>query len=231
MALSSADLGSRVTWPINLVPAGQPSIPTTNKSRALTQPTQIVRDTFTDVSTIDDDGFVTAVAGANATTSSLTLGGALCSGGVGTNTVPRAITATVTHGSSVVAETIALTGTDAFGKTITETLTIPATGTSQVVTSNQAFKTLTAASQTAAGDASANTIKLGDSKKLGFSRKCSSVVSVAEELNGAAATAGTMVKASTTADNDARGTYTPNGTPNGTNDWDVWYLSDDPVSV
>lgn len=232
MALASTDLGTINAWPVRLVPQNKSSILTTNKTTLRATPTVILKETWTNVSTIDDDCLVTAVAGrASAGTSALTLNGALVASSVGTFVVPRAVLVTVTHGSSVVAQTFDVTGTDLYGKTLTETLTITATGTSKTATSLQAFKTITAITETAAADASTNTIKIGDSKVLGFSFKCSSVLAVAEELSGASATAGTLVAASSSAGADFRGTYTPNGTPNGTNDWTVWYLSDDPVTV
>lgn len=232
MSLLSTDLGTIASWPLRLVPQNKPTIPTTNLSILRATPTVILKATFTDVSTIDADGLVTTVAGvASASTAALSLAGALCSGGVGTFTVPRAITVTVTHGSSIVAQTFSFVGTDQYGRSISETVSITATGTSKTATTLQAFKTITSATQTAAADASANSITVGDSKVFGLPFKCASVVSVAEELNGAAATAGTLVAASAAAGADLRGTYTPNGTANGTNDWAVWFLSDDPVTV
>lgn len=231
MPLLSTDLGTIVAWPQGYVPRGRASIVTTNKSKVVCQPCVVIRETFTNASTIDDDGFVTAVAGVNNSTTELTLGGALCSGGVGTNTIPRAITVTVTHASSIVAQTFALTGTDVYGRVITETLTITATGTSKTATSLQAFKTLTAATQTAASDASANTVKLGDSKVLGLAFKNDSLVPISELQDGATPTAGVLVRASTTAGNDYRGTYTPNATLDGAKDFIISYLSTDPITV
>ena len=231
MSLSTSDLGTIAAWPLSFVPQNKPSIVTTNLSTLRATPTVILKATYTNVSTIDPNGLVTTVAGADTTTSALALTGALCSGGVGTFTPPRGITVTVTHGSSIVAQAFDFIGTDQYGKTISETVTITATGTSKTATTLQAFKTITSATQTAAANASGNSIIVGDSKVLGLPFKCSSVVSVAEELNGAAATAGTLVAASSAAGADARGTYTPNGTANDTNDWAVWYLSDDPVTV
>lgn len=231
MALNTTDMGTVQSWPIRLVPQGRASIVTTNKRKVVCTPAVLIRETFTDASTIDDDGFVAAVAGADTTTSALTLGGALCSGGVGTNTIPRAITVTVTHGSSIVAQTFALTGTDVYGRVITETLSITATGTSKTATSKQAFKTLTAATQTAASDASANTVKLGDSKVLGLSFKCDSLVPISELEDGTTPTAGVLVRSSTTTGEDYRGTYTPNSTLNGAKDFIISYISTDPITV
>lgn len=233
MALNTTDLGTVLAWPISLVPQNRSSVVTTDKKRSVRPVlSAILRQTWENVSTIDPDGLVTTVAGvSSASTAALALTGALCSGGVGTFSHPRAITVTVTHATSIVAQTFDFIGTDVYGKVISETVTITATGTSKTATTLQAFATITSATQTAAANASANSITVGDSKVLGLPFKVSSVVSVAEELNGAAATAGTLVKASTTAGQDARGTYTPNGTPNGTNDWTLWYISDDPVTV
>ena len=231
MSLATTDLGTIAAWPLSFVPQNKPSIVTTNFVTTRATPSVILKKTWTNVSTIDADGLVTTVAGADTATAALTLGGALCASGVGTFTPPRGITVTVTHGSSVVAQTFDFIGTDEYGKTISETVTITATGTSKTATTAQAFKTITSATQTAAADASANSITVGDSKVLGFSFKCSSVNAQSEELNGASAASGSLIAASASAGADARGTYTPNGTPNGTNDWSVWYISDDPVTV
>jgi hypothetical protein len=225
MALTSGDLGTIIAWPLRFIPQGKPSIVTTNNSTVRATPVCVMSAEFVDVSTIDDDRFVVAVAGvASASTASLTLANT-------TSTIPRALTVTVTHATSIVAQTFALTGTDQYGRTITETLTITATGTSKTATSLQAFKTLTAATQTAAADASANTIILGDSKVLGLPFKCAVATVLGDLQDGAAVTDGTLVIASTTAGADLRGTYTPNGTPNGALDFKVFYICEDPVNV
>jgi hypothetical protein len=190
-------------------------------------PTWIVKDTFVDASTIDDDGVSAAHAGPNNTTQSMTIGGALATGGVATLTPARAVIVTVTHASAVVAESGTITGTDIHGRAITETWSVTAGTTSKTYTSAQAFKTVTAITETAASDASANTCKVGDSKRLGLSFKASSVKVIAEEEDGAIPTLGVIVKASSTANTDLRGTYTPNSTLNGALDFSVWYLSDD----
>lgn len=228
MPLSSADLGSVLTWPVRVTPQSQAThVRADNRAPVSCPISVIIPVTFTNVPAVDDDG-VGSDAGPNTTTVAFTIDGALASGGTVTFAVPCAVIATVTHASSVVAQTVALTGTDQYGRAITETLTITATGTSKTATSNQAFKTLTAATQTAAGDASTNTCKLGNSKRLGLPFKAASVNIIAEEEAGAIpATAGVIVKASTTAGADLRGTYTPDGTPDASIDWLLWYLSDD----
>lgn len=227
MALPTDYVGTTLSWPVRIVPGSKHNLVDANRNPVNCRLSAIVKATFTNVPAVDDDG-IGNDAGPNATTVAFTIDGALASGGAVTFAVPCAIIATVTHATSIVAQTIALTGTDIHGRAITETLTVTATGTSKVVTSNQAFKTLSAATQTAAGDASTNTVKLGNSKKLGLPYKAASVCIVGEEEAGAIpGTAGVIVAASSTASQDLRGTYTPNGTPDAAIDWALWYISDD----
>ena len=102
-----------------------------------------------------------------------------------------------------------------------------ATGTSKTSVGVKGFKTITQFTATAGTDASANSIILGDGDVLGLSLRVSVASAVKEFVNGSVVTNGVLVAAGTgTA--DARGTYAPNSIPNGTNDYDVWYLSDDP---
>lgn len=131
--------------------------------------------------------------------------------------VPRNITATVTHGSSVVAMTIALTGLDVYGKVLKETLTIPATGTSQAVAGVKAFAALTSIAITSAGNATTNTLNLGWGNVFGLPVRLPDNVLVLKEIvdGDVPADAGTFtagvahstVASATSA--DVRGTYAP----------------------
>lgn len=82
--------------------------------------------------------------------------------------VPRNITAAASHGSSVVAMTIVVTGKDEYGNTMVEQLSIAATGTSQTAAGKKAFKSVTSIAITAAADAEANTLDVGFGDVLGL---------------------------------------------------------------
>lgn len=193
-------------------------------------PSAIVHETFTAPATIVTNGFSVSHAGqAAAGTVDQTLGGSLCTGGVGTNDFARNVVITVTHASSVVAMSGVITGTDAFGNVITEAWSVTATGTSKTYTGKKAFKTVTSITETVAADASANSIISGNGKVLGLSAMCSAVEPIAEEQDGAKPTAGVLiVGAGSSATADWSGTYTPNATLNSTIVFDVWYVSDRP---
>lgn len=188
----------------------------------------VAHGTFPNAAAIDDNGYLTALAGPNATTITPTLDGALAVLGVGVPDFTRNVVVTVTHASSVVAENGVITGTDINDKVITEAWSVTATGTSKVFTGLKAFKRVTSVTIVSASNATTNTNIIGTGKKFGLSAKCSSVVPVAEEEDGAAPTAGVIVKASVVAADDKLGTYAPNSAPNAALDFDIWYLSDDP---
>lgn len=187
----------------------------------------IIKETFTNPSTIDADGISASHAGAaTAGTTNMTIGGALASGGVATLTPARNVVITVTHGSSVVAMSGVISGTDVHGNAITENWSVTAGTTSKTFTGNKAFKTVTGITEVVAADASANTIVAGDGKKLGLSYKAADVTLITETEDGAIPTAGVLVAASSAATTDARGTYTPNSTLNGALDFVIRYLTE-----
>lgn len=135
--------------------------------------------------------------------------------------VPRAVASVVTHATSVVAMTVVYTGKDAYGNAMTESHSIPATGTSQTVNGKKAFKKITKIDITAAGDATANTLNVGFIDVLGLPVALPTAGAVIKELeDGAAATAGTVVAAdpakATATTGDVRGTYDPNSACDGT---------------
>jgi hypothetical protein len=105
-----------------------------------------------------------------------------------------------------------VTGTDEYGNVLVES---SASGTS--LTGNKAFKTITGISVSA--DVTGLTV--GTGTKLGLPAFLADTVDVLREiLDGAAATAGTIVAGviatATATTGDVRGTYTPNSAPNGT---------------
>lgn len=205
----------------------QPGGTATKRGRPRTTPSQIIRQTFTNPSTIDPDGISASHAGAAAAgTTNMTIGGALATGGVARLSPARNVVITVTHASAVVAMSGTITGTR-LGKTVTEAWSVTAGGTSKTFTGAVAFDTVTSITEVVAADASTNTIIAGDGKKLGLDFRCSAPEIIEELEDGAAPAAGTLVVASTSANADSRGTYTPNSTLNGALDFDIWYLCDD----
>ena len=82
--------------------------------------------------------------------------------------VPRNITAAVTHGSSVVAMTITITGYDQYLVKLVETLSITAGTTSKSAAGKKAFKHISRIAITSASDATTNTLNLGWGDVLGL---------------------------------------------------------------
>lgn len=194
-------------------------------------PSAVVHETFTNPAAAVTNGYSVSHAGAAAAgTTNQTLGGSLCSGGIGTADFARNVVITVTHATSVVAMSGTITGTDAYGNVITEAWSVTATGTTKTFTGKKAFKTVTQITETVAADASANSIVSGTGNVLGLIGPVSLPIIIAETMDGASTTAGTLVAASSAATDDAGGTYTPNTAPNGTHDYDIAYIADLPES-
>lgn len=133
--------------------------------------------------------------------------------------VPRNIEVAVTHASSVVAMTIVVTGKDQYGRTMVESLSIAATGTSQTASGKKAFKSITSIALTSAGNSTSNTVNIGTGKKFGLPVKVTESMLLAARFNGAI-DAGTVVAAdatdpATATTGDVRGTFAPAGTPDG----------------
>lgn len=159
---------------------------------------------------LDADGVFTSVSQA---AGSITLDGALTSGGVATFDVPRNI---VIDSGGADTATLTFTGTDVYGNTMTEAITLNGT---TAVAGKKAFKTVTACANdaTISNGAFAGT---GDVIGLPVAIPSTGVV-LAELEDGAAASAGTVVAADVTAGGatattgDVRGTYDPNSACDG----------------
>ena len=87
----------------------------------------------------DDNGICTTQTATATGGSSLTINGALATGGVATMDAPRHVSVTSTGNNS--AKTFTFTGTDRFGNAITEALSGPTGGT---VNGTKNFNTVTA---------------------------------------------------------------------------------------
>lgn len=153
-------------------------------------------DTETVTYTFATDGGTSPLDGANTT---------------GVLDVPRNITAAASHGSSVVAMTIVVTGTDEYGMTMVEQLSIAATGTSQTDAGKKAFKIVTTIAITAASDAEANTLNMGWGDVLGLPFRLSTKGQIVSTAADGSVEDATIVVADTTdpataTDGDVRGT-------------------------
>jgi hypothetical protein len=134
------------------------------------------------------------------------INGALAAAGVATLDVPRNVVAAWTNTAVVT-----ITGTDQYGRVLRQS---SASGTS--LASTKAFRTITGVSTSA--DITGLTV--GTGKVLGLPVFLGAAADVISEYqDGAVPTAGTTVAGATATatalTGDVRGTYAPNGTPNG----------------
>lgn len=236
MANSSVlQVGSTLIHPLRIVEKNKGKITSTGGSKLGFQPSYIAHQTWTNAATIDADGYSVSHAGAGAAgTTSMTLGGAYTTSGVGysPDSYARNLIILVTHSSSIVAMSGVIAGTNKYGNVITEAWTVAATGTSTPYTSLKAFYTVTSITETILADASANTIIVGSGKAFGLDWPNLNIIPLAERQDLTTPTAGVMVAGiigSATADN--LGTYAPNATLNGALDFNVWYIIDDPTTI
>lgn len=156
--------------------------------------------------TSDSDGIVASQDATAADGLATGINGALAAAGVATLDVPRNVVAAWT-GTAV----LTVTGTDEYGNTVVES-----SGSGVSFTGKKAFKTVTGVSVSA--DVTALTV--GTSKVLGLPVFLTSTADVIKELaNDAVPTNGTVVAGvtdtATATTGDVRGTYAPNGNPNG----------------
>lgn len=187
-------------------------------------PAALIYEKFTDVPAMDDNGIsVSHTGAASAGTTQQTIGGALASGGVATLTPARNVIITVTHASSIVAMSGVITGTYR-GRVVTAAWAVTATGTSKTSTTTQVFDTVTSITEVVAADASGNTIISGTGKALALSAKNAVASLVKETSAGSVVTNGAVTAATSSQD----GAYTPNTDPDGSVDYEVWYISNDP---
>ena len=187
----------------------------------------IHKQTFTDQAALDVNGVLESVSGPNTETLTPALVGAFVTGGVATLPVPKPVIVTVTHASSIVACNGVITGTNFRDVVVTETWAVTATGTSKTDLTATAFKTVTGVTLIGAGDASANSIFIGDSNAFGLDMTNVGVVAIMELEDGAVPTAGVLIAASSAANVDEFGIYTPDSAPDGSLDFEIWYMVDD----
>lgn len=150
--------------------------------------------------------------------------------------VPRNVTIAVTHATSIVAMSVTFDGYDQYGRRITETLAVTATGTSKTADGKKAFKSLSSVAITSASDATANTLNAGFGDALGLSYRVAPGGFLQGVFDGTKeGTQGTFVNADASTPSattgDPRGTYDPNGTLDGAKKVEVYYVAFNGPSV
>ena len=142
--------------------------------------------------------------------------------------VPRNLVSVVTHGSSVVAMSIVITGYDVWKQKMVETHTITATGTTKTVNGAKAFAYVESIAITAAADAEANTLNLGSGDVFGLPYALQAVgdlISLSADgvQESAAAVTAADATTATASTGDVRGTLDPTTAADGSVVFDVWY--------
>ncbi len=220
--------GAGLAWPINIQGTIGPATDATLTPRPALA--GLYKQTWTNPLAADSDAFIeTGVAGPDTATDTYEPGDADWDGvnDDGIQDYARNVVIVVTHASAVVALSGTITGKNQYGKTITEAWSVTAGTTSKTFTGAVAFKEVTSITVVAAADATTDTVKAGFGKVFGLNFKNPMPGLVKELSAGSILTNGVVVAASASANADARGTYTPNGTPDAIIDWDVWYIVDD----
>jgi hypothetical protein len=174
--------------------------------------------------TLDADGIAEAQSASGAHT--LSLNGALASGGTVTLDVPRNVIADSGGADTAV---LTVTGTDEYGNTMKENITLNGT---TAVPGLKAFKTITSITSSAT---IANGAFVGTGDVIGLPMFLGKTGFVLKELqDGATATAGTLVAGiqtsggSTATTGDVRGTYDPNSAANGSLAFSLVVVNPDP---
>jgi hypothetical protein len=135
--------------------------------------------------------------------------------------VPRGVTTTVTHSSSIVATTVRLTGYDLYRSKVVEDHVITATGTTKTVAGKKAIKYLAKIEITSAGNATTNTANIGFNDVLGLPYRIaakSDLLSVwlNDAVDAATVVAAVATSPATATTGDVRGTIDTNGALDGT---------------
>lgn len=145
---------------------------------------------------------------------------------------PRNVVLTVTHGSSIVALSLLVTGLDYYGQLQTETLAVTATGTTKTTTGKKAFSSIISMAFTSAGNATTDTAVLGWGNVLGLPYRVDAAERVIPLGNAIVDVSGTVTKADDAAASastgDVRGTYAPASAPDGTKKYSAWIVPTDP---
>ena len=139
---------------------------------------------------------------------------------------PRNVTASVTHGSSVVAMTMLVSGYDEYLQPMSELLTITATGTTKTAAGAKAFRYVSSIALTSASDSTANTVDMGYGDVIGLPVRCDQKSDFIIFQDGAIDTATKVVAVTTdpatTTTGDVRGTWDGTNASDGTRIWTAW---------
>lgn len=142
--------------------------------------------------------------------------------------VPRNLISIMTHGSSVVASTIVITGYDYWKEKVVEQHSITATGTTKTVNGKKAFAYVESIAITAAADSELNTLNLGTGDVLGLPYKLTSLSDVicfyadGTEEGVASTVVAAVTTTATATTGDVRGTIDPDTTLDGSVEFNVW---------
>lgn len=147
----------------------------------------------------------------------------------------RNISVNVTHGTSIVACSVTVSGYDVWGYKTVETLSVTATGTNKTVAGLKAFRYVESVAIASAGDATTNTVNVGWGDALGLPYKLTDAADLVRvSFNGALDTGPTVAAAVTTSPatattGDVRGTVDTTSACNGS-PVVVWMHVQDPGS-
>ena len=137
--------------------------------------------------------------------------------------VPRNISISATHASSIVAMTVLVSGFDIYQNAMSELITMPATGTATTVAGKKAFAYITSVAVASAGNSTTNTLNVGWGNVLGLpyaiptkSNLLPSSVFFNDVLEATAPTVlAAVTTTATTTTGDVRGTVILNSSLNG----------------
>lgn len=144
---------------------------------------------------------------------------------------PRNVSMTVTHGSSIVAMSLLVSGYDVYGIPISELLSVTATGTSKTATGKKAFAYISSYAFSSSGDATANTANVQWGNTLGLDCRITDPNAAIVMANGVPDATATVTVADDsvagTTTGDARGTVLSSVATDGTKKYGVWYIPAD----
>lgn len=149
---------------------------------------------------------------------------------------PRNVTLNATHGASLIAMTLLVTGYDEYRVAIQELFTITATGTTKTVTGKKAFKWILSYAFTSAGNATTNTANVTWGNVFGLRYRVTDPNACIGMTNGVPDYTQVVVAADdtnppTSSTGDCRGTFTPSVATDGVKKYAQWVVPSDPTTV
>lgn len=145
--------------------------------------------------------------------------------------VPRNLIFNMTHGASLIASTLVVSGFDEWMIPITEQFLITATGTTKTVAGKKAWKYIASMAITSAGNAQANTANLGVGNVFGLPYRVTDANAVMTMANGVIDATAVVTKADDTAPSattgDARGTVASSVASDGVKNFGHWMVPSD----